>query len=307
MIEIRGLVKTYRTGLFMRESRALDGLDLSVRGGEVFGFLGPNGAGKTTTIKILLGFVRATAGTATVLGRSPDDPTVRARLGYLPEQPYFYDYLTAEELLDYVGQLHALAGPVRRARGAALLEQLEIAHAARIPLRKFSKGMLQRVGLAQALLNEPELVILDEPMSGLDPMGRKLVRDLILRLRREGRTVFFSSHILSDVETISDRVAMVAGGRLVGQGTVDELLAGREERVELCAAGIAPQTASHLAALATSHVVRGDQHLFAIDSRERADAAVAALAREGGRLVAFASHRGTLEELFVERVQGGGR
>jgi ABC-2 type transport system ATP-binding protein len=304
VIEIRGLVKTYRTGFLRRESRALDGLDLSVRAGEVFGFVGPNGAGKTTTIKILLGFVRPTAGRVTVLGGTPGDRSVRARLGYLPEQPYFYDYLTAAELLDYVGRLHGLPAAVRSARGGALLAELGIADAARLPLRRFSKGMLQRLGLAQALLNDPELIVLDEPMSGLDPMGRKQVRDLVLRLRRDGRTVFFSSHILSDVETVADRVAILSRGRLVGHGTVDELLAGRDERVELCAAGLTQETAARLAALASSHLVRGDSHLFALQSRERADAAVAALVAGGGRLVAFTSQRGTFEDLFVERVQG---
>jgi ABC-2 type transport system ATP-binding protein len=304
VIEIHDLVKTYRTGLLRREVRALDGLSLTVRRGEIFGFLGPNGAGKTTTIKVLLGFVRPTAGTASLLGGSPADPAIRARLGYLPEQPYFYDYLTAEELLDYVGRLHGLPGEVRRARGARLLEGLGIAHAARLPLRKFSKGMLQRIGLAQALVNEPELVILDEPMSGLDPMGRRQVRDLILGLRREGRTVFFSSHILSDVETICDRVAMVARGRLVGQGTVEELLAGRAERVEICAARLTAAAAARLGSLAASVTTRGDHHIFVLDSRERADAAVAALAGGAGRLLTFTTQRGTLEELFVERVQG---
>ncbi len=302
VIRIEGLVKTYRTGLVRREVRALDGVSLEVRRGEIFGFLGPNGAGKTTAIKVLLGFVRPTSGAARVLGAAPDDPSVRRRMGYLPEQPYFYEYLTGEELLDYVGLLHGLTADLRRERGTRLLEELGIAGAARLPLRKYSKGMLQRVGLAQALLNDPELVILDEPMSGLDPMGRKLVRDLILRLKGEGRTVFFSSHILSDVETLSDRVAILSRGRLVGQGSVDELLAGREERVEVCAAGLEPAAAAALAALASAHVARGGQHLFTIDSRDRADEALRTLAKGGGRLVSFSPQRGTLEELFVERV-----
>ena len=302
MIEVRGLTKVYRTGFLRRSVTALDGLDLHVRPGEVFGFLGPNGAGKTTTLKILLGFVRATAGEARILGAPPDDPAVRRRIGYLPEQPYFYDYLTGLELLDYVGRLHGLPAAVRAERGAGLLEEVGIADAGRLQLRKFSKGMLQRVGLAQALINDPELVLLDEPMSGLDPMGRMQVRDLILRLRREGRTVFFSSHVLSDVETLADRVAILARGRLVAQGTLEELLAGREERVELCAAGLPADAAARLAAMAARHVVRGDQHIFAIDSRARAEAALGALAAAGGRLVSFTPQRGTLEEIFVERV-----
>ncbi len=306
MIEIRGLVKVYRTGFWQREVRALDGLTLSVRRGEIFGFLGPNGAGKTTTIKILLGFVRATAGTVRLLGESPESPSVRHRIGFLPEQAYFYDYLTGLELLDYVGRLHGLPSACRRERAVRLLEEVGIAHAARLPLRKYSKGMLQRLGLAQALINDPELVVLDEPMSGLDPIGRKQVRDLILRLRGEGRTVFFSSHILSDVETLSDRVAIVSRGRVVGLGTVEELLAGREERVEICAAGLEHQAASALAQLASTHVIRGDQHLFTMDGRERADRALQALASGKGRLVSFTPSRGTLEELFVERIEAEG-
>ncbi|HWP34925.1 MAG TPA: ABC transporter ATP-binding protein [Thermodesulfobacteriota bacterium] len=302
MIETRGLTKVYRTGVLRKAVPALDGLTLDVRPGEIFGFLGPNGAGKTTTIKILLGFVRPTSGVARVLGGRPDDPAVRRRLGFMPEQPYFYAYLTGEEFLDYAGQLHGLPRPVRRARAAALLEATGIAHAARLPLRKYSKGMLQRLGLAQALINDPELVILDEPMSGLDPIGRREVRDLILRLRREGRTVFFSTHILSDAETLADRVAILAQGRVVGLGTLDELLADRPERIELCAADLASATADTLARLASSHVVRNGHHLFVLDSRSRADDALRALAAGGGRLVSFVSQRGSLEELFVERV-----
>jgi ABC-2 type transport system ATP-binding protein len=305
VIRIDELTKTYRTGLLRREVRALSDLTLEVRRGEIFGFLGPNGAGKTTTIKLLLGFVRATAGRVSMLGGQPESPAIRRRVGFLPEQPYFYDYLTGVELLDYVGQLHGIGAAARRERASRLLDELGIGHAGSLSLRKYSKGMLQRLGLAQALINDPELVVLDEPMSGLDPMGRKLVRDLILRLKHEGRTVFFSSHILSDVESLSDRVAIVARGRLVALGTVDELLAGQEERVELCAAGLEPAGAAALARLASRHDVRGDRHLFTLDGRQRADAALEALATAGGRLVSFSSQRGTLEELFVERVGAG--
>ncbi len=306
MIEILRLVKVYRTGFWRREVRALDGLTLSVQRGEIFGFLGPNGAGKTTTIKILLGFVRPTAGSIRVLGEAPANASVRHRIGFLPEQAYFYDYLTGLELLDYAGRLHGLPSAYRRQRALRLLEEVGIAEAARLPLRKYSKGMLQRVGLAQALINDPELVVLDEPMSGLDPVGRKQVRDLILRLREEGRTVFFSSHILSDVESLSDRVAIVSRGRVVGLGTVEDLLAGREQRVEICAAGLGQQAASALAQLASSHVVRGDQHLFTVESRERAERALQALAAGKGRLVSFTPSRGTLEELFMERIGAEG-
>jgi ABC-2 type transport system ATP-binding protein len=305
VIHIDRLVKAYRPGLFRREVRALDGLCLEVAPGEIFGFLGPNGAGKTTTIKVLLGLVRPTSGRVAVLGGAPTDPRVRRRIGFLPEQPYFYDYLTGDELLDYMGRLHGLPPWVRRERAARLLEQVGMTHAARLPLRKYSKGMLQRVGLAQALVNDPELVVLDEPMSGLDPMGRKQVRDLILGLKAEGRTVFFSSHILSDVEALCDRVAMVARGRLVGLGTVEELLAGRPERIELRVTAPGWQPPAAVAGLASAHVARGQEHLFTLESRERADEALRRILDGGGRLLSFASHRGSLEDLFVERVSAG--
>ncbi|HEX7125499.1 MAG TPA: ABC transporter ATP-binding protein [Thermodesulfobacteriota bacterium] len=308
-IEIRDLAKTFRTGLLGREVRALDGLSLEVQPGEIFGFLGPNGAGKTTTIKILLGFVRPASGAVRVLGGSPTDPAVRARLGFLPEHPYFYDYLTGLEFLDYVGRLHGLPAEVRGRRAARLLEQVDIAAAAKAPLRRYSKGMLQRLGLAQALMNDPELLVLDEPMSGLDPMGRRLVRDLILDLKREGRTIFFSSHILSDVETLSDRVAIVAHGRVAALGTVDDLVTGGADRVELAAAALSGEAVAALGRLATRHEARGGQHLFTLESREAADEAVRVLGRAGGRLLGFTAHRRSLEELFVERVgqDGTGR
>ncbi|HEY8368798.1 MAG TPA: ABC transporter ATP-binding protein, partial [Thermodesulfobacteriota bacterium] len=240
---------------------------------------------------------------------SPTDPAVRGRLGFLPEHPYFYDYLTGLEFLDYVGRLHGLPADVRARRAARLLEQVDIAAAAKTPLRRYSKGMLQRLGLAQALMNDPELLVLDEPMSGLDPMGRRLVRDLILDLKREGRTVFFSSHILSDVETLSDRVAIVARGRVAALGTVDELVTGGADRVELAAAALSGEAVATLGRLATRHEARGGHHLFTLESREAADEAVRVLGRAGGRLLGFTAHRRSLEELFVERVgqDGAGR
>ena len=203
---------------------ALDGLSLTVRRGEIFGFLGPNGAGKTTTLKILLGLVRATSGRAFLLGESVGDVATRRRIGFLPESPYFYDYLTAEEFLGFYGQLAGLSRAVTTQRVDDLLQLVGLAEARGRQLRKFSKGMLQRIGLAQALIHDPELVILDEPMTGLDPVGRKQVRDLILSLRDRGKTVFFSTHILHDVEMICDRVGIVMKGRLVASGRVDELV-----------------------------------------------------------------------------------
>src|SRR6476469_9410018 len=209
------LTKDFAVGFWRkRPYRALDRLTLDVASGEAFGFLGPNGAGKTTTLKLLMQLVYPTAGRAEILGRPVGDVAMRRRIGYLPENPYFYDYLTADELLHYLGQLFGYAAAERRARVNAMLDRVGIGAERRLQLRKFSKGMLQRVGIAQALLNDPEIIFLDEPMSGLDPLGRRDVRQLILSLRDQGRTVFFSSHILADAEELCSRVAVVAKGRL---------------------------------------------------------------------------------------------
>ncbi len=237
MIQLAGLGKTYRTGFLMRSKAALNAVDLSVGQGEIFGFIGPNGAGKSTTIKILTGLLRPSIGTARIMGKDPMNPVSRENLGYLPEHPYFYDYLTGYELLRFYGSIAGLKG--------ALLEErvqwaLKLLHAdadwIHRRLRSYSKGMMQRMGLAQAILTKPSLLILDEPMSGLDPMGRRDVREAILTLNREeGCTIFYSSHVLADVESISHRVAMVVDGRIVRQGTVDEVTAseGNQYRIRL--------------------------------------------------------------------------
>src|SRR5436190_1885059 len=223
-IRTRELSKDYHVGFWRpRPYRALDRLSIEVAHGDVFGFLGPNGAGKTTTLKLLMQLVFPTSGTAEILGRPAGDVAVRRRIGYLPENPYFHDHLTAEELLDYYGRLFRIPAGDRRPRIARTLDRLGIGAERRLQLRKFSKGMLQRVGLAQALLNDPEVIFLDEPMSGLDPLGRRDVRALMLELRDQGRTIFFSSHILSDAEALCSRVAVVASGRLAAQGRLAEL------------------------------------------------------------------------------------
>src|SRR5262249_21343983 len=232
------LTKDYALGFWRtRPYRALDRLTLAVEPGEVFGFLGPNGAGKTTTLKLLMQLVYPTSGRAEILGRPAGDLDARRRLGYLPENPYFYDHLTAEELLNYFAALFGITGAARRARVNDLLDEVGIGAERRLQLRKFSKGMLQRVGLAQALVNEPDLVILDEPMSGPDPPGRRDVRSLILRLRDRGCTVFFSSHVLSDAEALCNRVAILAKGRLVTTGRLSDMLAFRARGWELVVAG----------------------------------------------------------------------
>lgn len=229
-VMIRDLRKVFPAQLGSPRKVGLDGVSLTVYPGETFGLLGPNGAGKTTLQKIVLGLMRATSGTVEVLGSTPDKTSVRERVGYLPENPYFYTYLTGREFLQFCGGLFQLPKTTLNARIADLLDRLSMTHAADTQLRKYSKGMLQRIGVAQALINDPELIFLDEPMSGLDPVGRKEMRDLILSLKADGKTVFFNTHILSDVEMICDRIGILRNGKLVSYGSVAELT--RDESLE---------------------------------------------------------------------------
>ena len=234
VIEIQGLTKEYPLGHWRPgKRRSLDNLNLQVEEGEVFGFLGPNGAGKTTTLKLLMGLIFPTAGTAQVLGHSIDDIRMHRDIGYLPEQPYFYDYLTARELLDYYARFSGYKAKERRERVARFLERVGLTGAANTQLRKFSKGMLQRAGIAQAIIHDPKVIFLDEPMSGLDPVGRREVRDIIQDLKRQGRTVFFSTHILSDAEMLCDRVAVLVGGKLQGVGAPSDLVSVEVQGMEI--------------------------------------------------------------------------
>jgi ABC-2 type transport system ATP-binding protein len=233
-IEIVGLTKDYPVGFWQRRSRrSLDHLTLEVERGEVFGFLGPNGAGKTTTLKLLMGLIFPTSGSARVLGQSIANVGMHREIGYLPEQPYFYDYLTARELLHYYARFSGYSAAERAQRVDKFLARVGLAQAADVQLRKFSKGMLQRVGVAQAILHDPQVIFLDEPMSGLDPVGRREVRDIILELKREGRTVFFSTHILSDAEMLCDRVAVLVGGKLQGVGAPGEMVSMQSGTMEI--------------------------------------------------------------------------
>ena len=233
-IEILELTKDYPVGFWRkRMRRSLDHLSLQVEEGEAFGFLGPNGAGKTTTLKLLMGLIFPTSGTARIRGRSIDDVAMHREIGYLPEQPYFYDYLTARELLDYFARFFGYDAAERRQRVARFLDLVGLSQAADVQLRKFSKGMLQRAGIAQAILHDPQVVFLDEPMSGLDPVGRREVRDIIVQLKQQGRTVFFSTHILSDAEVLCDRVAVLVGGKLQGVGTPGETVSFAIQAMEI--------------------------------------------------------------------------
>ncbi len=300
-IEILGLEKTYMVGFWRkRPKRALSPLHLSVEEGEIFGFLGPNGAGKTTTLKMLMGLVFPTAGSARILGREWTDPAVKAQIGFLPEQPYFYDYLTAHELLNYYGQLSGVPAKERKYRVEEVLARVGLSDVKGVQLRKFSKGMLQRVGIAQAILHDPRLVFFDEPMSGLDPLGRRDVRDLMEQLKQAGKTVFFSTHILSDAEALCDRVAIIHKGELRGVGAVEELTASVQGKVEIIWQGTAIPAA--MKALGAECHVTGDT-VRAVIVESQQDAAIDALRRERLRLIALTPLRTSLETYFVEKLQ----
>ena len=302
-IRIVGLTKEFRLGLSRRRSVAVRGLDLDVEQGEIFGFLGPNGAGKTTTIKILLGLIYPTRGTAWILDREIGDVAVKSQVGFLPESPYFYEYLTGEEFLKFYGQLFGLTGLVLSKKIDRLLEMVNLTEARGVPLRKFSKGMLQRIGLTQALINDPQLVILDEPMSGLDPIGRRDVRDIILRLKDEGRTVFFSTHILPDVEMICDRVGILVKGRLQAVGAVHDLVgAASVTLVEILVDGLAAAGVHEAERLGGAVVRRGNQVLIKVDGEEKVPALLGMVNRHGGRLVSLVPHKRSLEDLFLKEV-----
>jgi ABC-2 type transport system ATP-binding protein len=298
------LTKDYAIGFWRkRPYRALDSLTLDVDAGEVFGFLGPNGAGKTTTLKLLMHLAFPTSGHAELLGRPIGDRATKRRIGYLAENPYFYDYLTAEELLDYFAGLFGLSAAERRARANRLLDEVGIGAERRLQLRKFSKGMLQRVGIAQALINDPELVIFDEPMSGLDPLGRRAVRALILALRDKGVTVFFSSHVLSDAEALCSRVAILAKGRLVTTGRLSDMLAFQIHGWELVASHVSDHVARWLEARAT-RIARLGEGRYTVDLPldPPPDRLIAELSAAGAQLVSINPLRETLEDFFVREV-----
>src|ERR1700732_3960350 len=299
-IEILGLEKTYLVGFWRRRAKcALSPLHLTVEEGEIFGFLGPNGAGKTTTLKLLMGLIFPTAGSARILGMAVDDPRMKAQIGFLPEQPYFYDYLTARELLEYYGQLSGVEAKQRSSRVNEVLQRVGLPGVGGVQLRKFSKGMLQRVGIAQAILHDPKVVFFDEPMSGLDPMGRREVRELMEQLKQEGKTVFFSTHILSDAEALCDRVAIVNRGELKGVGKVADLTSTVQGRVDVVWHGT--QVPASMKALGAECHVSGDT-VRAVIPEPQQDAAIDPLRRERLRLISITPVRISLEQYFVEKL-----
>ena len=301
-VEIHNLTKDYEVGFFRkRKVRALDGLSLSVNANEIFGFLGANGAGKTTTLKLLMRLIFPSSGTARILGHDINDVRMHQRIGYVPENPYFYDYLTARELLEYCGQIFGQDASERKKRAKTLLSRVRLDEKRwDTQLRKFSKGMLQRVALAQSLINDPEVVFLDEPMSGLDPVGRREVRDLIAELRDEGKTVFMCSHILSDIEVLCDRVAILKRGQLAQVGYLDELRRTNEgpNRMEVMATGTDAETLKqHLPETEIAPTPRGLR--IEIASEDEIDRVLAGLRTAGGKVVSVQPVKQSLEELFL--------
>ncbi|MGO8792071.1 MAG: ATP-binding cassette domain-containing protein [Terriglobia bacterium] len=302
-IEINGLTKEYRLGFWKtRVKRALNSLNLQVESGEVFGLLGPNGAGKTTTLKILFRLVFPTSGTARILGKELYDATMHQRVGYLPEHPYFYDHLTPEELLNYTGRLFGLGKDDLRRRVSQLLQKVGLSESRHVPLRRFSKGMVQRAGIAQALINNPDVVFLDEPMTGLDPIGRREVRDLVLQLRDAKKTVFFSTHILSDAEMLCDRVAILNRGQLQGCGELRQILSLGASATEIILENPPETLLEELRPLVFSMVRTGDRVRLEIREEPNTEKVLAISLRGKARVVSLNPVKMSLEDYFMAKV-----
>jgi ABC-2 type transport system ATP-binding protein len=297
------LCKVYRSGFRLRRVDALTDINLQVERGEIFGFLGPNGAGKTSLLKILMGLSEPTSGAVTVLGRTPRHAGVKTRIGFLPEQPYFYEYLTATEFLTLAGRLAGVPASDVRGRVNGLLRLVRMERAADAQMRGFSRGMLQRMGIAQALVGDPDLVVLDEPMGGLDPIGRKEFRDIIVGLRERGKTIFFSTHILSDVEMICDRVGTVIGGRMVEVGRLSEILTEEIEAIEVTVKGAPGKFRKVLERVAQHFIESGDMVLLTVRNEDDVDKVEAVTREAGARIHAIVPRRRTLEDYFMAHVE----
>ncbi|MBI3805006.1 MAG: ABC transporter ATP-binding protein [Nitrospirae bacterium] len=303
-IQTQHLTKSFRTGFWLKETLSLSDLNLEVEEGRIFGFLGHNGAGKTTTIKLLIGVLYPTSGDALIFGKSISEIAVKREIGFLPESPYFYDYLTGFEFLDFCGQLFGMGQKERSRRITALFELVHLQGAEKEQLRKYSKGMLQRIGLAQALINDPKLVILDEPMSGLDPIGRKDVRDIIVRLREEGKTVFFSTHVLSDAEMICDEVGIIIKGRLRNKGKLEEMLNPKLRSIEVCLTGLSREKETSLKAFSERLTIRGQELYLTLDNQETLAKLIHWTEQQGGEIVSIVPRKESLEDIFMEEMKG---
>jgi len=302
VIQIKGLYKTYQKHFWTPRQTVLKGLDLEVFPGQIFGFLGPNGAGKTTTIKTLMGIIRPSAGRAFLFGKDPWDIEPKQRIGFLPESPYFYDYLTGREFLNFCGRLFNINSVVLKGRIQELLALVNLSQAADLQMRKYSKGMLQRIGLAQALINDPELVVLDEPLTGLDPLGRKEFKDIILSLKARGKTVFFSSHILPDAEMVCDAVAIINKGKLLQVGNLADLLNARIKAIELNCRNIPEETAGKMKSRSLSSNTVNGQWQFNLKTEADISGAIDLVKTAGGDIVSVIPQKESLEEYFSREV-----
>ncbi|MEW5805051.1 MAG: ABC transporter ATP-binding protein [bacterium] len=302
-IKTESLRKIYKTG-FGKKIEALQGLDLEIEEGETFGYLGPNGAGKTTTLKLLLGLMHPTSGTAYILGENSRNVQVKNLIGFLPEQPYFYSYLTAHEFLNFYSRLFNIPKKSCQARIDELLALVGLKGRENLQLRKFSKGMLQRIGIAQALVNDPQVIFFDEPFSGLDPIGRKEIRDIVLKLKEKGKTIFFCSHILSDVEMICDRVAILVHGELKAVGRIENLVETKLKSAEIAFSGLGEEAKAKVRELSSRMLDHSDKTLVTLSNRESVDKVVKIISEGQGRLISLTPIRETLEDIFLKEVAG---
>lgn len=309
IIKIEGLTKIYRVGFWRKKKIGLNSLNLEVEKGESFGYLGPNGAGKTTTLKIILGLIRPTNGSVTILDKPIDDVSLKHHIGFLPEQPYFYDYLTGGELLEFYAHFFGLSRSERTKRIGMLLDMVSLTGSEGIALRKYSKGMLQRIGIAQALINDPDIVFLDEPLSGLDPIGRKEVRDIISVLKEGKKTIFFSSHVLPDVEMICDRIAILNKGHLVAVGAIDNLLLVKANRIDIEFMGGTVEGKDKIRDKVVKWVEQDQRTRITIEGEDKVMEFINMINTSGGVILSVMPHRKSLEELFVEKlgIDSGGR
>ncbi|MDI6697626.1 MAG: ABC transporter ATP-binding protein [Candidatus Saccharicenans sp.] len=300
VLELENVHKAYKLGFILKKKPVLKGVSFHVNEGEIFGYLGPNGAGKTTTIKCILNLIFPDSGRITIFGEDSLRPRARQKVGFLPENPYFYDYLTGREFLAFYADLLGIHGQLREEKIKYFLKLVGMERAADLQLRKYSRGMLQRIGLAQALLNDPALVILDEPMGGLDPIGRKEFRDIIVNLKKEGKTVFLSSHILQDIEMICDRVAIILAGEIINQGYLGDLISEKVLFTEVIIGGVPAAEFSHLGeSVSTS----GDRVLLKVFEEEKIDRVINLVQQNKGKIISLLPRTETLEDIFVNMVK----